>query len=75
MSRLKDRLNKIRTPYIGIDPRRCEACWRCIDACPKQVIGKVGFLWHKHIVIQKGDACSGCTKCIQACPYGVFSKL
>lgn len=75
MNRMKDRLNKVRTAYIEINPRRCEACWKCINTCPGKVIGKAGFLWHKHIIIQNGDACSGCTQCIKACPYGVFGKL
>jgi len=44
----------------------------CINACPKQVIGKVVILWHKHIVIRNGTNCMGCNKCIKICPHGVF---
>jgi 2-oxoglutarate ferredoxin oxidoreductase subunit delta len=69
-----DKLNKIRTPYIWANHGRCIACWKCIDSCPKRVIGKVDFLWHKHIVIQDPKACIGCKKCIQVCPRGVFSE-
>ena len=57
-----------------MDPRRCVACWECVDNCPKDVIGKVGFLWHKHAVFQNADSCIGCNKCIKTCPHGVFFK-
>lgn len=75
MEIINDKLNKIRTPYITINPRRCKACWKCMETCPKQVIGKVGFLWHKHVVIQDAANCTGCKKCIQTCPYGVFTEI
>ena len=68
---MKD-LAKKMTPYIWTDTRRCEACWKCIETCNNQVIGKVEFLWHKHIVIQNGENCKGCKKCIKICPHGVF---
>ena len=69
------RMSKIRTPYIWIDTHRCEACWKCIDACRNQVIGKVEFLWHRHIVIQNGERCTGCKKCIKTCPHDVFFEI
>ena len=47
-----NKLQRIHTPYIWVNPRACAACWKCIDNCPRDVIGKVGFLWHKHIVIR-----------------------
>jgi ferredoxin len=65
---------KIRTAHVWTNIRNCVACWKCIDACPKQVIGKVGFLWHKHIVLKNPENCIGCKKCIQICPKGVFSE-
>ncbi len=65
--------NKFITPYIAVDPRQCVACWECVACCPKEVIGKVQFLWHKHVVIKNGDTCIGCKKCIKVCPHGVFS--
>jgi Uncharacterized anaerobic dehydrogenase len=68
-----DRIKKVRTPYVRADLRNCKACWRCVEACPKRIIGKVGFLWHRHIVFNDSDNCSGCKKCIKVCPYGVFS--
>ena len=72
MKNLAKKTSKIRTPYIWADSRRCEACWNCIAACPNHVIGKVNFLWHKHIVIQNGENCTGCKKCIKICPQNVF---
>ena len=69
-----NKLNKIRTPYIWANPRLCTACGICIATCPEQVIGKVGFLWHKHIVIENAENCTGCKRCIRVCPHGVFSE-
>ena len=67
-------MKRITTKYVGMDPRRCVACWECVDNCPKDVIGKVGFLWHKHAIFKNADSCIGCNKCIKTCPHGVFFK-
>ncbi|MDR2038587.1 MAG: 4Fe-4S binding protein [Bacteroidales bacterium] len=69
-----ERLKRIQTPYVRADLHKCEACWRCVGVCPEKIIGKVGLLWHKHIVFKDSDNCSGCRKCIRACPYGVFTQ-
>ncbi|MDR3227552.1 MAG: 4Fe-4S binding protein [Prevotellaceae bacterium] len=68
------KLSQIKTPYVWANHQNCIACWKCIDTCPRQVIGKVSFLWHKHIIIKKAENCIGCKKCIQSCPQGVFSE-
>ena len=73
-SKMTDRKKLISTPYICVNLRSCTACGRCIAACPKHVIGKVGALWHKHIVIKNAESCIGCKKCIRACPHGVFNE-
>ncbi|MCC8173300.1 MAG: 4Fe-4S binding protein [Odoribacter sp.] len=70
-----DKMNKIRTSYVWADPRKCAACWKCIETCPKQVIGKVKFLWHKHIILVNSSDCIGCKKCINTCPHGVFRYI
>ena len=70
----KDKLKKIRTEYVWTNHQKCTACWKCVDSCPKQVIGKVSFLWHKHIVIKNAENCTGCKKCIKTCPHDVFSE-
>lgn len=60
------------TKHIRAIKGGCIACWKCVDACPKQVFDKVGFLWHKHIIIADSDSCIGCMKCVKVCPQGVF---
>jgi len=74
MEKVTNKLKKIHTQYVWANHKKCKACWKCVGACPKQVIGKVGILWHKHIVLKNSDNCNGCKKCIQICPYGVFSE-
>lgn len=74
MEKATDKLSRSSIAHIKINPRTCVACWKCVDACPKQVIGKVEFLWHKHIVLKNPKDCSGCAKCIKTCPHGVFSQ-
>lgn len=67
-------MRRLTTEYVAMNPRQCMACWQCVDKCPKNVIGKNGFLWHKHVVFQNADACIGCGKCIKTCPNDVFFK-
>ena len=66
--------SKTHTEYVWAYHHNCIACWECIEACPKQVIGKVSFLWHKHIVFRNSENCNGCKKCIKTCPHDVFVK-
>lgn len=68
-------MGKKSTKYVALNPRHCVACWECVDKCPKQVIGKVIFLWHKHVVFKDSDACIGCYKCVKTCPNGVFTQI
>lgn len=70
-----ERVSRISTAYVSINSRMCVACWKCVDTCPQQVVGKVQFLWHKHIVIKHPESCSGCKKCIKTCPHEVFTDL
>lgn len=65
-------MKRIATKYVAMNPRRCVACWECVEKCPKHVIGKVGFLWHKHVAFKDVDTCIGCNKCVKPCPHGVF---
>ena len=65
-------MKKFLTKFVAMNPSHCVACWKCVEQCPKNVIGEVGFLWHKHAAFQDADACIGCKKCIKACPHGVF---
>jgi 2-oxoglutarate ferredoxin oxidoreductase subunit delta len=75
MKNIEKRLSKIRTPYILVNPKQCVACWKCIETCPNNVIGKVSVLWHKHIVIKNGNNCSGCKKCVKICPNEAFFQI
>lgn len=65
-------MKKFLTKFVAMNPSHCVACWECVEQCPKNVIGKVGCLWHKHAAFQDADACIGCKKCIKTCPHGVF---
>lgn len=65
-------MKRIATKYVAMNPRRCVACWECVEKCPKHAIGKVGFLWHKHVAFKDADACISCNKCVKTCPHGVF---
>ncbi len=68
-------MKRLTTEHISMNPHSCIACWKCVEKCPKKVIGKVGFLWHKHATLKNADACIGCKMCIKVCPQGVFSEL
>jgi 2-oxoglutarate ferredoxin oxidoreductase subunit delta len=74
-SRRKRGNRKVQTGFVTANTRNCKACWDCIDACPKQAISKVTFLWHKHIVFKNPENCTGCRKCIKICPHGVFAEM
>lgn len=63
------------TKHIIIDPHRCTACWKCVDECPKKVIGKLDFLFHRHSHIDNPDACVGCKKCVKNCPNQAIHEL
>ncbi len=67
-------MRRLSTAHIVMNPHRCVACWACMDKCPKKLIGKVGFLGHKHVVFKDADVCIGCKLCIKTCPNGVFSE-
>ncbi|MBQ8501247.1 MAG: 4Fe-4S binding protein [Bacteroides sp.] len=68
-------MNKKRSKFIAINPRNCVACWGCVEACPTQALGKVEFLWHRHIVFKNADACIACGQCIKICKNQVFKNL
>ena len=65
-------MSRQATRYVKIDARKCKACWKCVDECPRQVIGKIDLWFHKHVVFRHSDACVGCRKCIETCPHGAY---
>ena len=70
------RPSKHQTEHILIDTHICQACWECVKACPKGVLGKVNILGiHKHTIVKNSADCIGCYKCVKTCPHGAISKL
>jgi Fe-S-cluster-containing hydrogenase component 2 len=55
------------TRFIRLDTSRCQACWACIPVCPRHVIGKVDFRFHRHAKIEQAENCRGCLRCLKAC--------
>ena len=71
---ITDRLRaRHQTAYIRLNPRNCIACWECIASCPKDVLGKIDFLGHRHAKIKNGNACIGCKKCLRACQHNAIA--
>lgn len=68
-------LKGLVTPFILFVPNKCEACWKCIEHCNHDVLGKVVFLFHKHIKISKPDFCIGCMKCVNVCEHNALYKI
>jgi NAD-dependent dihydropyrimidine dehydrogenase PreA subunit len=69
------RASRRQTQFVGLDTHRCNACWKCIEACPQGVIGKVNVLIHKHAVLRNPELCNGCQKCVKTCEPGALSRL
>ena len=66
----------LSTAHIKLDTHLCKACWKCYDACQKDVFGKINILFglHKHIIIANHDNCIGCLKCVKVCEHGAIKK-
>lgn len=73
-SRRESRRSRTSTPFIVLDRSRCEACWSCVDACPKGALGKMQVLWHKHAVVADAERCTGCRRCLDVCALGALSS-
>lgn len=63
------------TGFISINTKLCQACWKCIDVCENNVIGKINMLFHKHAVIRHSEECKGCDKCVHACPHEAITRI
>ncbi len=63
------------TKFISIQTDKCLACWKCVEACPSEVIGKIDIIIHKHAVVDNRDECTGCRKCVKACECNAISPL
>ena len=68
-----------------VNPDLCRACKRCVNTCPKKIIGLVPKSQMSAAVLCKNHdkgaltrkeckaGCIGCTKCVKACPNGAVS--
>jgi NAD-dependent dihydropyrimidine dehydrogenase PreA subunit len=64
-----------RTRFIRLDTHRCEACWDCLEVCPKRVFGKIDLFVHRHVIIRDAGACNGCKKCVRACESSAITYI
>jgi len=74
-ARERTKIDKNRTEYICFDSGKCQACWKCIEVCPNDVIGKINIVIHRHMKIVSRDNCIGCLKCIKACSHRAISPI
>jgi DNA-directed RNA polymerase subunit D len=51
-------------PKIEIASRRCDACAKCVEICPKKVLVKP----ENKIKVRDVVACTLCQDCVEACP-------
>ena len=51
-------------PQIRINEKKCDACGKCIEVCPKKVFAKT----EKRVEIQNILECTLCKDCVDACP-------
>ena len=63
------------TEYVHLDTNKCEACWKCIDICPNNVIGRINLPLHKHVRITDETNCIGCFKCVEVCEFQAISII
>ena len=65
----------VRTAYVQLNTRKCKACWKCLEICPNDVIGKVNLPLHKHARIINGSNCKGCLKCVKVCESNALLQV
>jgi DNA-directed RNA polymerase subunit D len=51
-------------PKVKIDPKRCDACAKCVKVCPEEIFGKAD----QGIETQNEIECTLCMDCVDACP-------
>ncbi|MFN4133854.1 MAG: DNA-directed RNA polymerase subunit D [Candidatus Hadarchaeales archaeon] len=57
-------------PVVEIDLKKCDACGRCVDVCPRHVLRKDD---EKKVVVENLYSCSLCKSCVEACPREAIS--
>ena len=65
----------LSTKFIQIDTSRCQACWKCVQACPNHVLGKTILFKHQHAHVDHAKDCKGCKKCVRSCPEAAIRYL
>ncbi|MCX6064716.1 MAG: 4Fe-4S binding protein [Chloroflexi bacterium] len=68
-------IQQTQTKFIRLSANRCKGCWKCIEACPKQVLGKIRKGPHRRVQIEISDNCTGCKKCVNVCKYDALEYL
>ena len=63
------------TKYVRVNTRLCNACWKCVEACPEGVLGKIEIIFHKHVRIVHAEKCTGCRNCVKTCPQEAITAL
>ena len=67
-----------------IDRKKCTACGKCIEICPKGVLVMAPLKSEYHIMCNSQDCgpdvmksckvgCIGCGKCVKVCPVGAIT--
>ena len=64
-----------KTQFIQLDPHKCQACFKCVENCKKQVLGKVDLPFHKHAKVVNPNACIGCKKCVKTCEHSAITEI
>lgn len=62
------------TDHVALDRRLCDACFRCVEACPEHVLRALRVGRHAHAVIREPERCTGCQKCVKACTAGALTR-
>ena len=62
------------TAYVQLNTRKCKACWKCLEICSNNVIGRVNLPLHKHARIINESNCKGCLKCVKVCESNALSQ-
>ncbi len=63
--RIYPRLFHRERKYLQLNSRLCIACWNCIEACPRQVFGKIDMGFHRHARLENPQNCNGCKACVR----------
>lgn len=72
MNRMKNGRIMVTEFISTVSAHDCIACWKCVEACPRNVLGKVKFFWHRHVKFVSPGLCIGCGKCAAVCPQSLF---